>query len=56
MGINQFSNGALYCLQIIGNENAQVRNKFNEYRRDLSDSVKQKNKKLQEEKHKKELT
>jgi 5-(carboxyamino)imidazole ribonucleotide mutase len=50
MGINQFSNGALYCLQIIGNENAFVRNKFNEYRRDLSDSVKQKNKKLQEEK------
>ncbi len=50
MGINQFSNGALYCLQIIGNHNALVRNKFNEYRHDLSDSVKQKNKKLQEEK------
>ncbi len=50
MGINQFSNGALYCLQIIGNKNAIVRDKFNEYRRDLSNSVKQKNKKLQEEK------
>lgn len=50
MGINQFSNGALYCLQIIGNKNASVRNKFNEYRRDLSDSVKQKNKKLQADK------
>jgi 5-(carboxyamino)imidazole ribonucleotide mutase len=50
MGINQFSNGALYCLQIIGNKNAFVRSKFNEYRHDLSDSVKQKNKKLQEEK------
>lgn len=50
MGINQFSNGALFCLQIIGNKNPSVRNQFNEYRRDLSDSVKQKNKKLQEEK------
>jgi 5-(carboxyamino)imidazole ribonucleotide mutase len=49
MGINQFSNGALYCLQIIGNKNAAVRNQFNEYRRGLSDSVKQKNNKLQEE-------
>jgi phosphoribosylcarboxyaminoimidazole (NCAIR) mutase len=50
MGINQFSNGALYCLQIIGNKNTSVRNQFNEYRRNLTDSVKQKNKKLQEEK------
>ncbi len=50
MGINQFSNGALYCLQIIGTQNGLVRHQFNEYRSKLSDSVKQKNKKLQEEK------
>jgi 5-(carboxyamino)imidazole ribonucleotide mutase len=49
MGINQFSNGALYCLEIIGNKNALVRDQFNEYRRNLSDSVRQKNHKLQEE-------
>ncbi len=49
MGVNRFSNGALYCLQIIGNRDNSVRTKFNAYRSDLSNSVKKKNKKLEEE-------
>lgn len=50
MGINQFSNGTLFCLQIMGNKNALIRSQFNQYRSDLSDSVRQKDTKLQEEK------
>lgn len=50
MGLNRFSNGALYCLQIIGDRDPSVRNCFNQYRYDLSKSVIKKNQKLEEEK------
>lgn len=46
MGTNRFTNGALYCAQIIGNQDLSVRAKFEAYRSDLSQEVKRKNQKL----------